>query len=317
MTKVIKLNPLRTNKLSIVNLAGLSNETITAGNAAGGALGTLGTASLAALVAADSKFRAKLITAKGSPITEQIHDFDEHRDSDFSEIWRTANTASKSSIPANAAAGRTLAAFLYPYRNVIYEPLMSETSTLNFLQTQYSADTVLQNAANVLQLGAVFANLFSANEQVSILWNARALADAAKSGPSPSSLRSDLENSYDGFCNVVIQTIRLQPSTALENLFTAMNEIRIKYVRSLPVRLTAANTSADAIPEQEYTGKAVTPIPRVFFKAADGETKELQFSEDFFVTYRNNTEVGEARIIIHGKGKYCGSHTSTFHIVKN
>jgi hypothetical protein len=313
---MIKLQALNSSKLSIVDLGGLSNETIIAGTAAGGALGPLGTASLGVLATADSKFRAKLITAKGSPITVQIHDFDVHRDDDFSEIWRTANTASKSSNAANAAAGHTLVTFLYPYRNVAVEPLMSETSTLNFLQTRYSADQAVQNAASVLQLGAVFASLFSANEQVSILWNARTLEDAGKSGPSPSSLRSDLENSYDGFCNVVIQTLRLQPSTALENLFTAMNEIRIKYVRLLPVRLTGSNTSADAIPEQEYTGKAVTPIPRVFFKSANGETKELQFSEDFFVTYRNNTEVGEATVVIHGKGKYCGSHNSTFHIAR-
>jgi hypothetical protein len=41
---------------------------------------------------------------------------------------------------------------------------------------------------------------------------------------------------------------------------------------------------------------------------------ELQFSVDFFVTYRNNTAAGEAKVLIHGKGKYCGSHASTFHI---
>jgi hypothetical protein len=309
-----RFHPLYTNKLSIVNLAGLSNETVIAGNAAGGSLGTLGTAALGALITADSAFRAKLIMAKGSPLTEQIHELDRQRDRDFLEIRRTANAASKSSVTANAAAGQTLVTFLHPYRNVPAEPLMSETSTLDYLSIQFNADTALQNAASVLQLNEVFTHLFFINERVSVLWNERANKDAENSGPSPSSLRSNLEESYNGFCEVVVQSLRLQPSPALEILFPVMNEIRIKYARSLPLRLTDANTSVDAIPAQPYTGKAVTPVPRVFIKTGAGKFSELQFSVDFFVTYRNNIEIGEAKIIIHGKGKYGGSHTSSFHI---
>jgi hypothetical protein len=163
----------------------------------------------------------------------------------------------------------------------------------------------------------VFANLFQANGQVFTLWNTRANEDAAKAGPSASSLRGNLDRSYDGFCDIVVRTVALQPSQALSNLFTVMNEIRIKYSRSLPARLTGSNTTVEAIPAQTFTGSPVTPIPRVFFIAADGETVELQFSVDFFVTYRDNVEVGEARVIIHGKGKYCGSHYSTFHIERS
>jgi hypothetical protein len=310
----VKFHSLDTNKLSIVNLAGLSNETIIAGNAAGSAIGSLGMAALGALITANSAFRTKLITEKGSPLTEQIHEFDEQRDRDFMEIWRTANAASKSSVTANASAGQALVTFLHPYRNVPREPLMSETSTIDYLHIQYSADPELQNAASVLQLSEVFTHLFFSNERVSFFWNERANKNAEKSGPAPSSLRSNLEESYNGFCEVIVQSLRLQPSTALENLFPVMNEIRLKYARFLPLRLTDANTSVDSIPAQPYTGKAVTPVPRVFIRTGDGEFNELRFTVDFFVTYRNNTEIGEAKIIIHGKGRYSGSHTSTFHI---
>jgi hypothetical protein len=312
---MVKFHALNSSELSIVNLAGLSSETIIAGNAAGEALGTLGTATLGALVTADSAFRVKLITAKESPFTKQIHNFDEHRDADFSEIRRTAKAASKSSNATATAAGHTLATFLHPYRNVTKEPLMSETSTLNYLHLQFNDDPALQNAATTLQLAEVFTSLFHANEQVSLLWNARARDNAGKSGPSPTSLRSNLEKCYNNFCNITLQILKLQPSPALQNLFHAMNEVRIKYSRSLPVRLTGANTSVDAIPAQPYTGKAVTPIPRAFIQTADGERIELRFAEDYNVTYRNNIEPGEAKIIIHGKGNYSGSHTSTFHIV--
>jgi hypothetical protein len=41
---------------------------------------------------------------------------------------------------------------------------------------------------------------------------------------------------------------------------------------------------------------------------------ELTFAKDFDVTYRNNIEVGEAKLSVHGKGKYTGSYNTTFHI---
>jgi hypothetical protein len=311
-----KFHALSTSKLSIVDLAGLSQETIIAGNAASASLGALGTTALNALVTADTAFRTKLISAQGSQLTEQIKEADERRDESFREIRRIATAASKSSIPANAAAGQALVTFLNPYSYADKEPMMSETSTINFLQTQFNADATLQNAAMTLQLLPVFANLFTANEQVSTLWNARALEDAQKSGPSPSSLRNDLEKSYRSFCDVIVQTLWLQPSEPLENLFLVMNEIRIKYSKFLPTKLTESNTSVDPLPIQLYTGKAITPIPRVFVKKSDDETVELLFSVDFEVTYRNNIEVGEAKIIVHGKGKFHGSYSSTFHIAK-
>jgi hypothetical protein len=193
---------------------------------------------------------------------------------------------------------------------------MTQTESIRFLQEQYNADPSLASAASVLQIAGVFTDLFQANDQVFTLWNARAMEDAGKAGPSPSSLRGSVENSYDGFCDIVVRTVALQPSQALADLFAVMNEARIKYSRSLPARLTGNNTSVEAIPAQPFTGSPVTPIPRVFFSVEGEKTLELQFSVDFFVTYRNNTEVGEAKVLVHGKGKYCGSYVSTFHIAR-
>jgi hypothetical protein len=308
----IKFHTLYPCHLTIADLAGLNYETILAGNAAGDAPGTLGKAALETLTAADSAFRANLVTARRSRLTEQIRDFNKRRDSAFREIRRTAKAAAKSSNAA--AAGQTLATFLHPYRNATMEPVLSKTAEINYLQTRFDAERALQDAAAALQLDGVFANLFHANRQVSLLWNARADEDAEKSGPSPSSLRRELEKCYGNFCDVTVQSLRLQPSPALEKLFHVMNEIRIKYARSLPVRLTGGNTSVDAIPAQPYTGKPVTPVPRVLIRAGDGTSSELRFTVDYYVTYRNNIDIGEAKILIHGKGRYTGLHTSTFHI---
>jgi hypothetical protein len=309
-----KLQALQVHQLPIVNLGGLSNETIIAANTALSALGQLGTVALNSLIVADGAFRENLITERGSLITEQIHEMDKLRDGGLSEAIRTSNTAAKSSNPTNANAGKILTKFLEPYHETQKEPLMSETSTLNYLRNKYHADPEVQNAAVILQLDPVFMSIFNANDQVSILWNQRAEEEAAKSKPSPSSLRGNLEKSYTNFCNVVLQTLNLMPSPQLESLFYVMNEIRIKYTRFLPARLNDTNTSVSSIPVQKYTGKRITPIPTVLFGADDGILTELVFTVDFYVTYRNNINVGEAKIIVHGKGKYAGSYVSTFHI---
>jgi hypothetical protein len=312
-----KFHPLRTQKLSNLNIAGLCSETITACNVARSVLGTLGNSSLNKLESDYTAFSAKLIVEKASPITAQIREFDENRDSDFAEIVRTADTASKSSIAANAAAGKLLMAFLRPYHGITKKPIMTQTESFRFLKEHYIANTALTSAATELQLTEVFASLFQENEQVFILWNERANEDAAKAGPSPSSLRGELAKSYDAFCDIVIRTIEFQPSQKLSNLFEVMNEIRIKYSHLLPSKLTGSNTTVEAIPAQPFTGSRITPIPRVFFSAEGEQEVELQFSVDFYVTYRDNIKVGEARVFIHGKGKYCGSHTSTFYIERN
>lgn len=57
-----------------------------------------------------------------------------------------------------------------------------------------------------------------------------------------------------------------------------------------------------------YTGKAIKPAVRVY----DGET--LLTSKNYSVSYKNNTKVGEASVIINGKGNYTGSCTKSFKI---
>jgi hypothetical protein len=62
---------------------------------------------------------------------------------------------------------------------------MSETYTINFLQSQFNADQARHEAAATLQPSDIFVKLFNAKSNLSLLWNERALDEARKSGPSP------------------------------------------------------------------------------------------------------------------------------------
>ncbi|MDE7130248.1 MAG: glycosyl hydrolase 53 family protein, partial [Lachnospiraceae bacterium] len=57
-----------------------------------------------------------------------------------------------------------------------------------------------------------------------------------------------------------------------------------------------------------YTGKAIKPVVKVY----DGEN--LLTNKSYSITYKNNTKVGEANVIIKGKGNYTGSYTMSFNI---
>jgi len=79
-------------------------------------------------------------------------------------------------------------------------------------------------------------------------------------------------------------------------------------------RLSRRHTSAESIPTQPYFGSnPITPLTRVFYRTDDG-TEELKFTIDYEVSYENNKEVGDALMILHGKGKYTGRFLITFHI---
>lgn len=59
-----------------------------------------------------------------------------------------------------------------------------------------------------------------------------------------------------------------------------------------------------------YTGKAIKPSITV----KDGD-KKLVKGTDYTVSYKNNTKIGTATVIVTGKGKYSGTKELTFNIV--
>jgi hypothetical protein len=68
---------------------------------------------------------------------------------------------------------------------------------------------------------------------------------------------------------------------------------------------------------QKYSGKAVTPIPRAYYRGGEGKpTVELVFARDFSLTYKNNVEVGMAEVTLSGKGAYRGQRSTTFNIAR-
>ena len=74
----------------------------------------------------------------------------------------------------------------------------------------------------------------------------------------------------------------------------------------------ASKTSATAIANKTYTGKALTPVPTVKAVGAKGSVVTLVNGTDYKLSYSNNVGVGKATISITGKGNYTGTKKVTF-----
>ncbi|MDR3266059.1 MAG: hypothetical protein LBT24_00615, partial [Tannerella sp.] len=120
----------------------------------------------------------------------------------------------------------------------------------------------------------------------------------------------NVEKGYINLCILVDKIINIKPVSP-ENvyLFNQMDEIRKKYSALSPAKINIRNATTQPITTQTFTGKAITPIPEAIY-----ENRELTFAVDFNLTYRNNINVGEATVIMHGKGRFKGQHERKFNV---
>jgi hypothetical protein len=309
----LKFIRLSASQLRLDDLAGLAAETVVKGLAQRGALGIIGEAKLQALQTETDRFIALLHQARGSALTPAIRDEDATRDRLFVEIKRVAKAYAKSSNAANADAGTKLVDFLKTYWHISREPMMSQTMVVKLLMERYADDPAVMNAASTVGLTPVFAELSASNDRFANLYDMRIDETVSAEGPSAYSRKPELVFAYDRFCDAVKMALSALPTPELQLLFGDINEIRRKYVARLPKRLDEKHTFVEPIATQFYTGAPVTPLPTVYYRT-DDEPVALQFTRDFYVTYRNNNKPGEARLFVHGKGKYTGRYESTFYI---
>ena len=71
------------------------------------------------------------------------------------------------------------------------------------------------------------------------------------------------------------------------------------------------SAAIDPIADQKYTGSAIAPTPVVKFN--DSKLSAI----DYTVSYKNNTNVGTATLVVTGKGNYKGTKEATFKITQD
>lgn len=239
---------LRTDKMSISNLAGLCSETIEQATIVENSLGALGVANLRKLVASTVDLKSLMSRNRKSIFTPQIRLWDGNRDVLLADVDRTAKTASKSSTPATAEAGTKVYEFLHAFKDLRTAKMPTQTSQIKQLAERYASFPEYSEAAAVIGLSNTFVSLFEANLTFEKLYAQRLNELATSYTPAATGVRGTTAKSYEDFCIVVAQTLNAIPSQELEQLFFAMNDLRRKYIIRTPRKSAekVADTKAEA-----------------------------------------------------------------------
>jgi hypothetical protein len=267
-----------------------------------------------ALDASSETLRSLLNHARANPLTAELKALDEQMEEKFAEIKRTLKAFEKSSNAPKTAAANMLLPVFKPFWDVMSKPMGNQSAQLKELRGRIASMGDYLEALTTLELMDTWLALTALDDQFNTLYDQRLEADASTT--SASSVKETVVKDYEAFCDVLELTLASEPSAQLELLFGEMDELRKKYAPLHRHKLDAEHTTAEPIPVQPYNnGKPVTPLTRVWYKTGT-ETIELKFTKDYEVSYKNNTDVGEAIMTLHGKGHYAGQYITTFHIAR-
>jgi hypothetical protein len=308
----MKFISLHVTNLSISNLVGLTGETLDLVNPLAGLFGEPCVKIVARLSLNLVEMKSEMDKNHRSPLTELIRKANDDCDTSINEIKRTAKVGEQSAIPAKAAAGKELMFFLKPFWQLNKEPMVSQIGITEELLRRYNNQPQLQIAAQNLGIVELFTALTQQNSLLDMLYNQR-LNEYSVESPAASHLISVVAEDYNSVCTIVVKAVNVEPvQQSILELFHKMDDLRKKYSVLSPTRINIRLAITELIPTQKYTGKVITPIPVAYYEGV-----ELAFAKDFNVTYKHNIEVGEATAILHGKGKFTGSHERQFNIEKD
>ena len=165
-----------------------------------------------------------------SPATQKIKAADKDRDGWVTEIERKTETARKSRDTAQSEAGTEMKIFLTPYWDVARKSLNTESKDLIQLIAKYKANTTIQAHAATIGIADMFTHLEEANNVVVSLYEGRSNELAANNGPSATSVKGPVAQTFNHFCSALVMAEAYTPSEALTNLYNKIENERKKYV---------------------------------------------------------------------------------------
>jgi hypothetical protein len=308
--ETFKFSQLYASQLNLGNLAGLASETLHEVEPRLPQLGVVGEDTYTKLNTDLTVMKSEMDRAPGSLLTPAIHEANRKCDATLNEIKRMTKAGSQSTLSDRAEAGRLLMHLLEGFWHLDREPLMTQITMTRELLRRYHASPDLTAAADTLGIAEMFTALASENNGLDTLYHDR-LEEQAKASPAATTMHSAVADGYTGLCSIVLKAVNLHPDDEeLRTLFHALDAIRKKYSALSPAKIDLRHAEVDAIPNQVYTGKPVTPIPSARYGDED-----LVFTKDFNVTYDDNVNPGtEATVTLHGRGRFTGTHSRTFTI---
>jgi hypothetical protein len=248
---------------------------------------------------------------RSSEYTKQIADADHNNDKLITGITEAIKASLHHFDPVIVAAANIIWLRLKAFGDIQSKSYEEESAAITILIDDLKSAEYAPKA-EILGLNPWICELKKAVTEFNALLKLRNVEQAGKPQQHLRDIRRQIDEVYHLMINNINSAVTLDSTGAYTEFVNQLNT-QIAYFNEHnhhPAPKNLKTAIVNAIPEQEYTGKVITPIPAVFFNDV-----ELFFAKDFTLTYKNNIERGVAEIGIKGKGNYTGKKTVTFNIV--
>jgi hypothetical protein len=249
-----------------------------------------------------------------SALTAAIADADHQLDNALVGFAAQVNGARYNSVPEEATAAERLHIMLRSYGNVIRKPYLQEVGAVEAILVHLNGDLALD--VQTVRLTQWIPEIQSALTTFVSLMQQREAQSLNKPEQGFPEVRRGIEDVWHSIVTLVDSGAALNTSVEFADLINKLNpEIEYLNKEFHRAKHDIAHAEPAPIKQQPYTGAPCTPLPEVLYPT-EKETLRLELGKDFNITYKNNTNVGNAECTIHGKGKYKGHKTVTFIIAR-
>jgi hypothetical protein len=247
---------------------------------------------------------------KSSDYTQRIAEADHRDDRLLTGIRETVSAALYHFDPAVVAAAQSLWLRLKTFGGIQAKSYEEEAAAIHILTNDLQSAEYAPKAA-LVGLTPWVNELAEAAADFGELLKQRNIEQSARPKQRLRNIRRQIEIVYHDMITRINAAATLD-TTDTYTVFIDRLNTQIAYFNDhnhhpAPKNIRTANV--EAIPVQQFTGKAITPIPAVHL-----EDVELFFAKDFTLAYKNNIRRGVAEMSIVGKGNYAGKKNVTFHI---
>ncbi|MDR1898293.1 MAG: DUF6261 family protein [Prevotellaceae bacterium] len=253
----------------------------------------------------------KLIDRKRkSDVTKQLSETDRLIDNCIAGIRKNIGAGMKHFDPTVSEAATSLYNRLKAYGKIERKAFEEESAAVELLVSEFQNHEYAPKAA-LVGITSWIVKLSEAETTFKSLFDLRNTEFADRPSGSIKEVRSEVDVNYYKVTNLINASAILDDTDTYTEFIKQLNSY-IKYFNEHSyrhVKKDVKDVNVDAIPVQQATGEAITPIPTVYL-----EDQKLTFGSDFNLTYKNNIKPGTAILIIHGKNAYRGKREVTFNI---
>jgi hypothetical protein len=262
-----------------------------------------------------------------SEYTERKAEADHARDGVFTSIFDLVHINMKNFDPEVRNAAFHVDNLLESYGDLTHAGYDSETASLDSIVARLLSQDYY-TSVSALNLAQWIYELQRQNDLFKSYVTDTTEEQLSRPKISPRASRRETDLALRQITDHVTSLINLNGQSLFEPFAEEFNTLTNHYNTLVHEHYGRLHVKTDITPAliapidvQPFAGKPVYVIPEVSLTVTDREGRttvvELVFTEDFTVSYRNNTGPGTATLIIHGAGKYTGEAVTTFNIVKS